>query len=108
MITLAVPLAPRVVRHRAIISPRRVASLRISVRPGCGTSSITPAVQGIHIPGPGGVRARDRARALAPNEILNGAPGHLAMSLAPALAVTVVWLLLALGSSAWRTITRDA
>jgi hypothetical protein len=45
----------------------------------------------------------------ARHELLKGAPsGHLAISLAAAIAVLLAWTLLALGLGARRTITRDA
>jgi hypothetical protein len=46
---------------------------------------------------------------VAPKELLSGAPqGHVPMSLAAAVTVILVWMALALGLGAWRTITRDA
>lgn len=70
---------------------------------------ITPVVQGVHNPGVGAEAVLGIALwQLAPKEILNGAPaGNLTMSLAATVTVLVVWMLLATGLGAWRTITRD-
>jgi ABC-type transport system involved in multi-copper enzyme maturation permease subunit len=71
---------------------------------------VTPVVQSLHDPGVGADAVLGIALwKLAPKELLNGAPqGHVPMSSTAAIAVTVVWLVLALGFGAWRTITRDA
>jgi len=71
---------------------------------------VTPLVQGLHNPGVGAEAVLGLALwRMAPKEILNGAPaGHLPMSMAAAVSVFVIWMLLALGLGAWRTITRDA
>jgi ABC-type transport system involved in multi-copper enzyme maturation permease subunit len=70
---------------------------------------VTPVVQGIHNPGVGADAVLGLALwRLAPNELLNGAPGPVSMSLAAAIGVIVVWMVLAVGLGAWRTITRDA
>jgi hypothetical protein len=71
---------------------------------------ITPVVQGLHNPGVGAEAILGRALwRLARHELLKGAPsGHLAISLAAAIAVLLAWTLLALGLGARRTITRHA
>jgi hypothetical protein len=71
---------------------------------------VTPLVQGLRNPGVGADSVLGLALwRLAPNEILSGAPsGHLGESVAAAVAVIVLWMALALGAGAWRTVTRDA
>src|SRR5262245_21181397 len=71
---------------------------------------VTPVVQGLHDPGVGAEALLGLALwQLAPNELLNGAPaGNLHMSLAATVTVLVIWMLLAVGLGAWRTVTRDA
>ena len=70
---------------------------------------MTPVVQGLHDPGVGAEAVLGIALwKLAPTELLNGAPGDVGMSSAAAVAVIVVWMLVALGLGCWRTVTRDA
>jgi ABC-type transport system involved in multi-copper enzyme maturation permease subunit len=71
---------------------------------------ITPVVQGLHNPGVGADSVLGLALwHLAPAELLNGAPqGHVAMSLATAVGVILLWMAVAVGAGAWRTSTRDA
>jgi hypothetical protein len=71
---------------------------------------VTPVVQRLHNPGVGAEAILGLALwHLAPKELLNGAPpGRLGMSLTAIITVLGVWMLLALGLGAWRTITRDA
>ena len=71
---------------------------------------VTPVVQGLHNPGVGAEAILGLALwQLAPKELLNGAPpGHQGMSLAATVVVLGVWMLLAVGLGAWRTVTRDA
>jgi ABC-type transport system involved in multi-copper enzyme maturation permease subunit len=71
---------------------------------------ITPVVQGLHDPGVGADGVLGVALwHLAPDEVLNGAPqGHVAMSLATAVGVILVWMVVAVGAGAWRTSTREA
>jgi hypothetical protein len=71
---------------------------------------VTPVVQGLHDPGVGADAVLGIALwQLAPSELLNGAPsGNTIMSLPASLTVIAVWMLLAVGLGAWRTITRDA
>jgi ABC-type transport system involved in multi-copper enzyme maturation permease subunit len=71
---------------------------------------VTPLVQGLHNPGVGADALLGIALwHVAPKQILNGAPaGTIGMSLTAAVSVLVVWMAVALGLGAWRTITRDA
>jgi ABC-type transport system involved in multi-copper enzyme maturation permease subunit len=71
---------------------------------------VTPVVQGLRNPGVGADSVLGIALwHLAPNELLNGAPqGHVPMSLAAAIGVVLVWMVIAVGAGAWRTSTRDA
>jgi hypothetical protein len=71
---------------------------------------VTPVVQSLHDPGVGAESVLGLALwHLAPGELLNGAPrGHLGMSLAAAIGVLVLWMVIAVGAGTWRTVTRDA
>src|SRR5262249_15989811 len=71
---------------------------------------VTPVVQSLHNPGVGAEAVLGLALwRLAPKELLNGAPaGHIGLSLSAAVTVLVLWMLLALGLGAWKTVTRDA
>jgi trehalose monomycolate/heme transporter len=71
---------------------------------------VTPVVEGLHDPGVGAEALLGLALwQLAPNELLNGGPaGNLDMSLAAIVTVLVIWMPLAIGLGAWRTVTRDA
>lgn len=70
---------------------------------------VTPVVQSLHNPGVGAEAVLGLVLwRLAPDELLNGAPGHVGMSLTAAVCVLAVWMVLAPGLGAWRTITRDA
>jgi hypothetical protein len=71
---------------------------------------VTPVVQGLHNPGVGAEALLGIALwHLAPKEIVNGAPaGQMGMSLAAEVSIVIVWMAVAVGLGAWRTITREA